>query len=438
MIIVYSKQKTERLCYVLDLIFNSILNDGFELTDDKKQFQQSSLPKINYSDEDSGDGLFLKPHPLLFETDISAQKIEPFTYKNNWCFFPTSANSFIPFDIFACSFYLASRYEEYLSTERDIHGRFPAKESIQYKNNVLDEPVVNLWANLLAEKIMEKYPGFSFPEKNFKFLVTIDVDNAWACKNKKWWVQCGGIIKSAMKANFSAISERIKVLTNREEDPYDTFGFIESVMGEYPGHLKFFFLLGNRGKYDRNISWQNKKLQALIRNLSMKYETGIHPSYASTLKPGMLATEIKRLEKNTGNPVTGSRQHYLKLSFPQTYNQLIENGIKKDFTMGYADAIGFRAGLCMPFRFFDLEKNITTDLTVFPLHVMDVTLQDYLRLTPVQAVEKTNELAGKVKAAGGTFIVLWHNESLSNKGRWEGWQQVFLQTVKNGISLENE
>ena len=438
MILIYSKQITNRLDYTLELIFKSILKTGFKLTDDKDEFLRSSLPKINYSGEDIDDGLFLKPHSLLFETTISEQKIVSFTYEKQWCFFPSTENSFLPFDVFACSFYLASRYEEYLFEGPAQHGRFPACESLQFKNGVLGEPLVNQWARLLAQRVSEKYPGFSVPEKEFHFCMTIDVDNAWAYKNKAAWIQLGGMARSFVKADFSGIKKRLNVLSGKETDPYDSYSFIEKTFEGNEGHLKFFFLLGNRGPYDKNISHRNSKMQALIRRLSEKTEIGIHPSYASNSSKSLVATEKQRLENIIGRPVTASRQHFLIIDLPKTYETLIESGITHDFTMGYSDAVGFRAGLCTPFRFFNLAKNNSTGLTVHPLHAMDVTLKDYLKMKPEQAQKEITERMQKVKSADGTFYCLWHNESLSNQGIWAGWRDVFQQITTNGLKLENE
>ncbi|MDX9883612.1 MAG: polysaccharide deacetylase family protein [Prolixibacteraceae bacterium] len=438
MILIYSEQITNRLVYTLELIFQSVLKTGFQLTGDKDGFLASALPKINYSNEDFGDGLFLKAHSLLFETGITEQKIAPFVFKKQWCFFPVSGNSFLPFDVFACSFYITTRYEEYLDEGAGPHGRFPVDKSLQYKYKVLDEPLVNYWARLLADRITESYPEFSVPEKKFHFCMTIDVDNAWAYKNKPLWVQTGGLLKSLLKADFLEIKSRLRVLSGKEADPYDTYPFIEKLFEGKEDRLRFFFLLGNRSPYDRNISHRNRKLQQLIRRLAGKYEIGIHPSYLSNGNKKLVEKEKQRIETILGEPVMSSRQHFLRLNLPATYESLISAGITDDFTLGWADAVGFRAGLCTPFQFFNLKENKAMPLIVHPLHAMDVALKDYLKLEPERALNELILLMQKVKSIGGTFTGLWHNESLSGRGTWKGWQDVFQQLTAMGLKFENE
>ena len=69
----------------------------------------------------------------------------------------------------------------------------------------------------------------------------------------------------------------------------------------------------------------------------------------------ILKKEKMRLENIINTPVTFSRQHFLRLSIPETYQNLIDLDIEEDYTMGYAKYAGFRASTCTPFYFFDLR-----------------------------------------------------------------------------------
>jgi len=203
-------------------------------------------------------------------------------------------------------------------------------------------------------------------------------------------------------------------------------------------HYLFFILVGNRDQFDKNVSFKNKKFRQLIANLSSVCEVGIHPSYASNSKPWLFETEKERLEDIIQKPVTKSRQHFLKLKFPQTYQQLHKLGIVEDYTMGFASLTGFRAGTCTAFPFFDLSRNRPTDLIIQPFQVMDVTLKNYLQLDPEQAWQQIEQLMLEVKKVNGTFISLWHNESLKDSGQWLGWRNVFEQILQTGLKYTNE
>jgi hypothetical protein len=198
--------------------------------------------------------------------------------------------------------------------------------------------------------------------------------------------------------------------------------------------------LGDYKKYDKNVSFKNKLFRKLILNLSEIYDVGIHPSFFSSKKNngGKLAIEKERLEKIAGKKVVKSRQHFLRLFFPKTYRNLIKNGIEQDYTMGYSVQTGFRAGICTPFNFYDLEKEMETNLKIYPFQVMDVTLREYLGMEPKEAKTEIGQLMEEVKKVGGTFISIWHNETLNNSVLWEGYREVFEWMNETGFRWANE
>jgi hypothetical protein len=293
---------------------------------------------------------------------------------------------------------------------------------------------------MVMHAIQEKYPEFQFPVKKFKFISTIDIDNAWAIKNKGFYRSTASILKAAIKLNFKEIKQRKAVLAEKDKDPYDTYDYIDSILKKNSDKVKFFFLLGNYGKYDKNISHRNDSYRTLIKKIASKYDIGIHPSYRTGEKNGTKKTikELKRLQKITGIQITKSRQHFLRLKFPDTYRQLLNAGIIEDYTMGYADQNGFRAGICTPFNFYDLENESTTNLVILPFQVMDVTLKDYLKLSPEEAMKEVENLMLEVKNVNGTFVSIWHNETVTDSGLWKEYRVVFEKMNQLGFKLANE
>jgi len=438
MVTVFTTKITNRLRYIFELYFEDVLNVSFRLTDQKNEFEQAEGVRLNYSElKFAGIDLNLRPHALLFETDIRYHDLKALPCNEQLCFFHSSKDSFVPFDPFAAAFFLVTRYEEYLERQFGSHGRYPAKHSILYRNKVLDQPVVNQWARLIAAKISEQYPDFGIPKPAFQFLTTVDVDNAWAYKNKSVPRIAGASIKSLVRGRFGELIKRFKVWAGSEHDPFDTYAYMKECYKGMEEHLHFFFLLGKGSKYDRNISPENKELQELIRELNTKFAIGIHPSYRTNQEKEELLQECRTLEKITGKPVIASRQHFLKLLFPQSYRRLLKAGIKEDYTLGYAELPGFRAGIATPYFFFDLKDDRKTDLRLFPFQFMDVTLRQYMNLPPQEALVLIEKMMTEVKKCGGTFISLWHNESLSDVGIWEGWRDVFEAYTAYAIALKN-
>ncbi|MFC2120153.1 polysaccharide deacetylase family protein [Bacteroidota bacterium] len=441
MLLIFSISQSPRLIYILDLIFKDILGMEYKLTSNKEEYVKSKLPCLTYSDKAFQNEAFIYDTGFLSEKVIKKQAEEfiiPEEWEHTKIYFKNSAGGILPFDIFSSSFYLISRYEEYLNQNKDGHDRFTAENSMAFKYGFLQQPVVDIWAFKLLNRLQEKYSEEKIKtvKRTYHYIPTIDIDNAWAIKNKNLARTLGALIKSAFSK--ADLMKRIKVLLDMEKDPYDNYNYIRKLHNQHKVKGIYFFLLGNYNKYDKNISFRNNKYKSLIKDISKYSKTGIHPSYASNLKKGMLKKEIIRFEKISGKKPKRSRQHFLRMNIPETYKILIENGIKEDYTMGYSDKAGFRAGTCTPFFFFDLETNKKTDLKVFSFQIMDISLKELQhddskeiqRDDFEKALNLISKIIEEVKNVNGTYISLWHNESLSDTDLWKGWRSVYEFLVK--------
>ncbi|NQU55309.1 MAG: hypothetical protein HQ522_22550 [Bacteroidetes bacterium] len=439
MILVYSEEITPRIKYIAELIFTQILQVEVTFTTNSSDFEKSSLAKINYSFQKFNNEFYIKPHRLMHSKALITPTINSVWYEGERYFFESSEDSVFPFEPFAASFYLVTRHEEYMEQNHDKLDRYPAERSILTKYNLLKKPIVNIWANLIAEKLQEKFPELVFPERKFKFLSTIDIDNAWAYSHKGFLRTFGALAKSITQGNFQELKSRLKVLTGVENDPYDSYKYLDSVFNGNEDKVKFFFLLGDYGRYDKNLSHKNKHYKKLIRKTKEKYDIGIHPSFASSQKKGNKKVKIEkqRLESISKEGVQKSRQHFLKLKLPKTYRQLIKAGITEDYTMGYSTQPGFRAGICTPYYFYDLKNEATTNLLIVPFQIMDGTLHHYLKLEPKEAFQEIENIMQEVKNVGGTFVSVWHNETVNNTGLWQGYQPVFEKMNKIGFEWAN-
>ncbi|WP_297086798.1 polysaccharide deacetylase family protein [uncultured Draconibacterium sp.] len=440
MVLFYSDEINPRIEYIGKLIFSNILQTEIAFTQNSNEFRKSDLPKINYSHEKFGDEFYIKPHKLIFQKALINPTINPVWYEGQKYFCESSKDSDLPFDPFAASFFLVSRHEEYVNTQRDKLGRFPFQQSILSKYQLLQKPVVNIWAKLLAQLLKTKYPSFEYTESKFEFISTIDVDNAYAYQNKGFFRTTGAWVKALLKGNCKEFRKRRRVLRRKEADPFDTYDYLDSVFSGNEDKAKFFFLLGDYGRFDKNIAHTNRDYRELIKKTARKYDVGIHPSFGSSKKKGKkkVRLEKQRLEEIIGKSISKSRQHYLRLKFPKTYNRLIKAGVEEDYTLGYSGQTGFRAGICTPYCFYDLKHETVTNLKIVPFQVMDGTLRYYLQLSPEKAFEEIKKIMLEVKNVGGTFVSIWHNETVNNQDNWEGYREVFEKMNKLGFEWANK
>ena len=157
---------------------------------------------------------------------------------------------------------------------------------------------------------------------------------------------------------------------------------------------------------------------------------GIHPGYNTFNNEAILEVEKNRLKNIVKRSVNQSRQHYLRLSIPITYNALIKQNINVDYSMGYAECPGFRMGTARQTPWFNLETNESTSLQIQPFCYMDGTLNEHLKLTPENAIEEVRQLKAMIKQYGGTFSFIWHNETIGFRHHWEGWESVFEESLR--------
>jgi hypothetical protein len=380
---------------------------------------------INHSSTPINGAFNIYATGLLHETTI--RPINPGVVKQQGqtLLFPAPPGFSLPFDVFSAAFYLLSRYEEYLPYKPDRHGRFEANQSLAYRHNFLDDPVVDQWLEMLKNALIISYPELHFPRRSFRYVSTIDTDSAWAYLHKGPVRTAGGLFKNIIRLNAPALRMQLDVLRGKRPDPYDTYAYIRKMENRYGFRSLFFFLFGNYGRYDTNYSLYNVHFRSLLDNLKTERVIGIHPSYKSNRHEHLLKAEVDCFTRLLGKKPEMSRQHFLILKLPYTYRQLIKLGIQEDYSMGYASDCGFRAGTSMPFRFYDLPEEHETPLLIHPFVVMDVTLIQYLGLNAAAAADRINLLIEKVKTVNGTFTSLWHNESLSEQGVWRGWRSVF-------------
>ncbi|SRR5258706_694087 len=434
MLLIFAPKITPRLRYIFDFIFNDILGTDFQITTDKDEFIRSNSPKLNYSSAPFGNEMFVPAANLLFERGIREQELSFNIWNETPVLFYTHPRYEFPFDLFAASFYLITRYEEYLPHLRDIYDRYNPSASVAVKKKFVHKPVVDQWALHFKKFLSKNFPEIQYRERKYNYISTIDIDNAYAYLEKGLLRSTAAYIRSLLKFELKDFSDRLRSQLGLMHDPYDTYTMQLEIQKKYNIKVIYFFLLGDYDLNDKNVSYDSQRYRSLIQYLSDIADTGIHPSFASNALPQKLNKEIARLSKTSRREVKKSRQHFLKLQFPHTYRQLLENDITDDYSMGFAQITGFRAGTCTAFRFYDLDREEMTKLKVHPFAVMDATLRYYMNISPQESGAHILSLINEVKAVNGTFISLWHNESLSDYKQWKGWKNVYEEVVRLAVS----
>ena len=105
----------------------------------------------------------------------------------------------------------------------------------------------------------------------------------------------------------------------------------------------------------------------MIRALAADgFDVGLHGSYYSAIRPGVLSAERAKFEHATGIAPTTTRQHFLHWEITQTPQLQNAAGFTADSTLGFNRTVGFRASTALPFRQFDVAADDRLRCSRFP------------------------------------------------------------------------
>ncbi|HRH57374.1 MAG TPA: hypothetical protein PLS10_06965 [Chitinophagales bacterium] len=416
MIVIYTPKVTNRIKYTADFIFSHYFGITYEFTENPAVTVSPENFYINYSKQKLANFFSIFQDDLLLEENVKAQKIFVSREAEMPVFFQTTEHFDLKFDIFSCIFYLLSRYEEYLPHDKDVHGRYKSSNSILAKPEFNFSPVVEIWLSYFKEALLKIHSKLVFKNHQFEYVPTFDVDNAFKYLGRNW---------KKHPPNFLN-SDGIKTLIGNKKDEYDIFDNILNELMQYNLNPVFFFLLSDDGDNNSNVSPYSKKYRALINRLSSLYTTGIHPSYCSFEK-NLIQSEKKELQ-NLSKTITVSRQHFLKINFPDYFRRLHESGVEIDYSLSYPDVVGFRAGFSREFYFFDIINNMSLPLLIQPSCWMDATYEYYQPKKNIEIQQNFLTLFNQLKQINGKLVAIFHNDLLAKQIYWGVFEFINQQT----------
>jgi hypothetical protein len=341
-------------------------------------------------------------------------------------------------DIIASSFFLLSRYEEILKPEcRDQHGRFCAKDSIIFQQGYGNRPLVDEYGVLLRKWLREV--GVTTPpeKKGFsKIYLTHDVDIPF--RFERIPTVCKQYIKNILHYNYSKYP--LKKFMYEQSDEYYTFpkiiNYDREIQKKVP-HVSvesIYFLISAGSFFNRKYyNFFSNKTKRLINTLSKSgARLGFHVSYEAGVNPRKIIHESARLKKRLGIEKIISRHHYLQWREPEDVIYMEQAGITDDFTLSYADAVGFRVGTCHPYRFINPKTKELTNVTIHPLKIMECTLErnSYMNLDFESALEACKKIVKGVYDMNGELVLLWHNTEFLNLN----YQEKLYKSILNFIA----
>lgn len=326
------------------------------------------------------------------------------------------------FDLIGSIFYMLSRWEETLEGQRDNHGRYITSASLAFRQGFIKRPIVNEYVEFIWAIL--NYLGLLETRRVRDYLIrpTHDIDHL------ERWNSPGARAKdivSILGQRKGYSDYKLQDCLRKSNDPYVTYGNLQCVAERANSKALFLFMGGGGTKYDSSYSLEKESNKKIIKDVaSTGHDVGLHPSYGTYDNLSKLVCEKKNLERILGSSVSKARQHYLRFCPSKTWPAYAASNISEDYTVGYADYVGFRAGVCFDYSAFDLQTRSVLPLKVVPLLIMDVTLFKYMKLDIDAALSEIEDIKSEVKKYNGIFHFLWHNSSLCGFG-WGYYKAAF-------------
>ncbi len=318
-------------------------------------------------------------------------------------------------DLVASTFVFLTGYQEVVTSGTlDKRGRRLAEESFQLRLDLVDRPIVNEYARYLRSILQDQLASLRFrnPEwagSRYAMALTRDIDT----NHKATDLSFRGMISLAARGKFqivtNSLQHRFRRRMDHRKDPYDNIDAI-TAWEEMNGVRSSLYVMPSSLIGDAGY-----KLSLLAREWDLSglqergWEVGFHPGYRTYASQAAFLEEKSAFDEFVGENAEGGRQHGLRFLAPYTWRHWEDSGFRYESTLGFPEREGFKCGICVPFRPFDILENRVMNLWEMPLTLMDSTLDYYRKLDAAQARASITRLLDQTREHSGVFVLLWHN-----------------------------
>lgn len=316
-------------------------------------------------------------------------------------------------DIVASSFFMLTRWEEYVVEQRDKHRRFPLEASLAHREGFYQQPVVNEYTELLWRMLVHLDPDIVRKKRTFRVVPTHNVEHVRKWQGLAKSLSANVSIKNGPRAALRNLKNMAEVKLGLKDDPYDTFNYLMRASEKFGLQSRFYFMAGGETEYDNHYCINQRNVQELLETINNRgHHIGFSPSYNSATRPLLWQQERDKLRALAPQRIAKGRQHLLRFEVPTTWQIWDDAEMHVDSSLGYPEKPGFRCGTCYAFPVFNFMTRQTLSVYESPLICSEESLIDYMLLSPEAAEEEVQGVYRKVQQHRGNFVLQWNNAAL--------------------------
>lgn len=349
------------------------------------------------------------------------------------------------------------RTEEYENGDRDQWDNWEHAYAENYKKGRLWIPECDIWMHEQRKRLSREGTTLvSLWPKGYKFAVCLTHDVDYIGETFTLGQRKRELLRSLkardlfprskMMGSVKGLAKMFLRPSTRAPSTARTLETCYQIEKEFGVSASYFFTVlprSHTSKYDCLYDVQDKchflgqdcRVKDVMALLCQDgHDVGLHGSYFSAVKSGLLAEQKATLERAIQAPVNTTRQHWLHLHLPLTLQLQEQAGFLADTTLGYNRNIGFRAGTSLPFFAYDGQLKRQMNLVEVPLVIQDGALvgENALEYTPHKALDIVKDMVEGIKDVEGCVTFLFHPDIFMKPGMASLYRSIIDLCLREG------
>ncbi|MFO7895657.1 MAG: hypothetical protein R6U84_01810 [Candidatus Cloacimonadales bacterium] len=344
----------------------------------------------------------------------------------------TAKNAFLRKDIIASAFYWLSCWQEYAAPKMVEPKHFyPHQESLQSQRGFTEIPVVDRYCEILQSILTRLFSEYNLQNlwNDQKFAVSLSHNiDYW-----QYWTE--NHLKSLQERKEKFFSHKnwqkwLRIFTHKFGLKYWRSSYVmQNILAKNRKQQRAadcFILTYDKFPDSRMNYFADEQLQAELLQSLKNCNLNLQGSKEAAYQYDYLQ---KELDKLSGLPVQGFRTRYLNCNYQKLFTNLERAKIAYDSSLGFYEAIGFRAGISYPFYPYNLAEDRPFRVLEIPVAVTDRALYRLAQGKAGRAKRKIAELLRTAALHQTHLSFVWHTH-LFDKIDYPGWGNLYWQLNK--------